>query len=222
MSSSVGSRERTAVHGDADRDRTQELSTENYMTNDERPPATRGAMSTRSIADSAANRRLGLVFALFLALLLTGFLALSPSYPPRSRLFPLLVGVPTFICMVLVILSYVSDTAERVVVAFDAAFFETDADLFEAEEDELDTGGIRRALGWTLATLLAFYLFGFVVTTFGFVYAYMTVEGEHSNRESMLLAMLTTLFMYGLFVLLFEVRLEGGVVPTLILDSLGL
>lgn len=177
-------------------------------------------MSTRAIADTDAKRRLGFAFALVLLLLLAGFLAMTPDYPPRSRLFPLLVGIPTFLCLALVILAYVSDTADRIVLAFDAAFFRTDTDLFESEESELDLGAIRRALGWIIGALLAFYLVGFVVTTLGFVYAYLRIEGQHDRRRSLLLAAVTTAFMYGLFVAVFGVRLGGGLLPTLLLDAL--
>lgn len=179
-------------------------------------------MSARTVAETRATRRIGLVFALFLVLLLVGFLFMSPSYPPRSRLFPLLVAVPTLACMLLVLLSYVSPTADRLVTAFDAAFFDTDSELFETDADELETGRISRALGWAIATLVAFYLFGFVLTTFGFMFAYLSIEGEHGRGESLLLAVITTAAMYGLFVALFGVRLGGGLVPNLVFGTLGL
>lgn len=179
-------------------------------------------MGTRSIAESETKRRLGLLFALFLVLLLAGFLVLTPSYPPRSRLFPLLVVVPTLACMALVLASYVSDTADRIVDAFDAAFFQTDSDLFETEEDVLQTDRIGRALGWAIGSLLAFYLVGFVVTTFALVFAYLTIEGRHSRRRSLLIASVTTVFMYGLFVVLFRVRLDGGLVANVVLDAIGM
>lgn len=178
-------------------------------------------MSTRSIEETETVRRVGILFALSLFFLLAGFLAMTPSYPPRSRLFPVLVAVPAIACMVLVLLSYRFSTVERIVGSFDAAFFESDSDVFESENEMIREGGIRRALGWTVGFLVAIYLFGFVATSFLLVYAYMTFEGEHGTRRSLLVATLTTVCMYALFGLLFGVRLEGGAVLTYLLELAG-
>lgn len=179
-------------------------------------------MSTRSVVKTEPLRKLELGFAIFLTALLGGFIVLGVTYRPRARLFPLLVAVPSFLCMVLIISSYFSERAERVVSAFNAAFFETDSEMLETDTAELKEGGIKRSLGWTVGALIAFYLFGFVLMTLVFIYAYMTIEGDHTRRESGIIALVTTAAMYVLFVVVFGVRLDGGAVFLLLFDVLGL
>lgn len=179
-------------------------------------------MSARSIGETESLRKVGFAFAVFLTLLLVGFITLSLTYRPRSRLFPLLVAVPTFLCMTLVVLSYFSERAERVSAKFNAAFFETDAEMFEEDTNALEEENIGRSIAWVVLTLVAFYLFGFALTTFAFAYAYMTVEGDHSRGTSAILALLTTASAYALFVVTFGVRLDGGAVIVLLFDLLGM
>lgn len=179
-------------------------------------------MSTRSVAETGTLRKLGFGFTTVLTLLLAAFIALSVTYRPRARLFPLIVAVPSFLCMLLILLSYFSERAERLVESFNAAFFETDAEILEEEETKLQESGIRRAIGWTIAALVGFYLFGFVLMTLLFVYAYMIVEGDHDWPRSAIVAVVTTGFMYALFVAVFGVRLDGGAVFRLLFDIVGI
>lgn len=182
----------------------------------------RTTMSTRSIAETDTLRRLGLWFTVVLLLLLAGFIALSLTYQPRSRRFPLLVAVPSFLCIALIALSYFSGRAHRTVERFNAALFEADDELFDQHEDVVRERWIARSIAWVVGMLVAYFLFGFVSMTFVFVLAYLRVEGDHGLSRSTLIALVTTAFAYGLFVFAFGVRLDGGVVTVLVLESLGL
>lgn len=178
-------------------------------------------MSTRSIAETKLLRKLGLAFTVALTLLLVGFVLLSLTYQPRSRRFPLLVAVPALLCMLLIVLSYFSDRAERTIAKFNAALFESDAEILDEDEDEIRERLIGKSIAWTVGMLVAYYLFGFVSMTFAFVYAYLTVEGGHERRRSALIAILSTAFTYALFVLAFGVRLDGGAVTMELLQLFG-
>lgn len=179
-------------------------------------------MSTRSIEKTRSLRKLELGVAIFLTLLLAGFIVLSVRYPPRARLFPLLVAVPSFVCMVLLTSSHFSERVEKLVAAFNTALFESDAEMLEGDTTELEEEGIRRSLGWLVGALVAFYLFGFVLMTFVFIYAYMTIEGDHSRRESGIIAIVTGTVMYLLFVVVFGVRLDGGAIFNFFFDLMGI
>lgn len=179
-------------------------------------------MSTRAINDTRSLRRLELAVAVLLTVFLAGFIVLSLNYPARARLFPLVVAVPAFLCMLLVISARFSERAERLLQTFDAALFETDSERFEQEDTEVNEDAIKRSLGWMVGALVGFYLFGFVLMTLVFVYAYLYIEGDHGRRRSGVIAVLTTLIMYGLFVVVFGVRLNGGAVFVFLFDLLGI
>lgn len=169
-------------------------------------------MSTRSIAKTDRLRKLELAVAVFLTILLIGFIGLAVRYPARARLFPLLVAIPSLLCMLLIISAFFSERAKKFVRSFNTVLFESDTDLLEEDETEVERGQIQRSLGWVIGALVGFYLFGFVLMTFIFVYAYMSYEGGHTRRRSGVLALLTTVAMFALFVVVFGVRLRGGVV----------
>lgn len=180
-------------------------------------------MSTRSIAKTGPLRKLELGVAVFLAAMLAGFIVLSLTYPARARLFPLLVAVPSLLCMLLVIAAQFFDRADRIMTMFDTALFEPDSDMFDSEDEtEIAEGQITRSVAWIVGALVAFYLFGFVLMTLVFVYAHLAYEGGHSRRESGIIAVVTTVVMFLLFVTLFGVRLDGGAVFVLLLDLLDI
>jgi hypothetical protein len=179
-------------------------------------------MSTREITKTEPLRKLEMAVAVFLAILLVGFIVLSLNYPARAQLFPLVVAVPALLCMLLIISANFFDRAERLLEAFNAALFETDAEMFEQETTDVNVDAMKRSLGWLIGALVGFYLFGFVLMTLVFVYAYLYIEGDHSRRRSGTIAVLTTAIMYGLFVAVFGVRLNGGAVFVFFFDLLGI
>lgn len=179
-------------------------------------------MSTRAITKTESLRKLELAVAVFLMLLLAGFIVLSMNYPSRARLFPLLVAIPSFFSMLLIVSAEFSERADDILEAFNTALFEPDTDMFEQESTEVEEGTIQRSLGWLIGALVGFYLFGFVLMTLVFVYGYLFVEGDHSRKRSGIIAAVTTVVMYGLFVAVFGVRLNGGAVFVFLFDVLGI
>lgn len=165
---------------------------------------------------------LGFGFSLALTAVVGTFVGLSLTYGPTSRLVPLVVGVPTLVALVLVTLSYVSPTADRFVSRFNATFFDVDDELFGDEDVSYKHHGVRRSVGWTVGFAVAAYLFGFVVVTLGFVYAYLRHEGGHAARRSAAIAVATTAVLVVLFELVFATPLYPGAVPLAILDAVGL
>lgn len=179
-------------------------------------------MSTRAITKTESLRKLELAVAVFLMALLAGFIVLSLNYPARARLFPLLVATPAFLCMLLIVAAEFSERADDILEAFNTALFEPDTDMFEQETTDVEEGAIKRSLGWLVGALVGFYLFGFVLMTLVFVYAYLFVEGDHSRKRSGIIAAVTTAVMFGLFVVVFGVRLNGGAVFVFLFDVLGI
>lgn len=166
--------------------------------------------------------RLGFVFALGLTTLVGVFVGLALTYGPTSRLVPLVVGVPTLVALALVTLSYVSPAADRFVSRFNATFFDLDDDLFGDEGITYKRHGVRRSVGWTVGFAVVAYLFGFVVVTLGFVYAFLRYEGGHAKRRSAVIAVATAGTLVVLFELVFATPLYPGSIPLLLLDLLGL
>lgn len=162
-------------------------------------------------SDAPTSRSTGFGFSVFLVALIGLSVALSATYSPTSRLIPLVVGVPTLLILILVALSHVSAHARRITDRFDTALFAMDSELLDDDdEQELKPGGVRRGLGWLLALTAGYYLFGFVVATPFFVYGYLRGEGGHPRRQSVVLAIVTTVFLVGLFEIVLETWLYPG------------
>ena len=155
-------------------------------------------------------------FSVFLVLLVGLVVGLALTYSATSQLIPLIVGVPTLLILLLVALSNVSPRVERITDRFETALFSFESDLVEEEADEFKPGGVRRGIAWLLALSVGYYLFGFVAATPVFVYAYLRLEGGHPRKQSLVLAVGTTLFLVGLFEVLLETWLYPGVLVELL------
>lgn len=174
--------------------------------------------ASMTLTDEAAPLEIG--FAAFLTLFVGSLVALALTYSPTSRLVPLVVGVPTFIALALVTLSYVFDPVDRLVSRFNATPITVDSDLFDGEETVYTDRPVTRALAWVVGLLLTMYLFGFVLVTPFFVYAYLTREGGHSRRRSAIIGLVTALSVSTLFELVFATPLYAGAIPNLLLELL--
>lgn len=125
--------------------------------------------------------------------------------------------------MVLVTLSYVSDRADDLITKFDGSLFEIDFELLneEEEDEQINEREIWHGLGWIVGGLLAFYLLGFILSTFLLVFLFMVTRGEHTKREAGAVATGTTIFMYILFVAVFNLILPPGVIIELLLSPIA-
>lgn len=160
-------------------------------------------------------------FALTLTLLLMAFVVSSLNYGPQDRMVPLAIGIPTFLFSILIVLSYISHTADRVNDIFNQTVFAQTGDLSESETEIIDDG-IWRAFSWLLVITVLFYLFGNVLTAFIFTHIYLTREGEHETLRSALIAIAAAAAILVVFEILLERELYPGVVIETILDILGL
>lgn len=171
-----------------------------------------------TLTDEATTLQVG--FAAFLTLFVGTLVALALTYGPTSRLVPLVVGVPTFVALALVTLSYAFEPVDRLVSRFNATPITVDSDLFDSEETVYTDRPVARALAWTVGLLLSTYLLGFVLVVPFFVYAYLTLEGGHSRRRSATIGAVTALAVSALFELVFATPLYAGVIPNLLLELL--
>jgi hypothetical protein len=159
-------------------------------------------------------------FAIFLVVFLGLLIGLALTYGPTSRMIPLIVAVPTFVAVLLVALTHVSETADEVVRRFNAAAFTVGDSVFDQEETVYKNRPVVRSVGWVLGLTVIAYLLGFVVVIPFFVYAYLRREGNHERRKSALIAIGTVMLISGLFEIAFGTPLYVGYIPGLLLELL--
>ena len=84
----------------------------------------RGMQAVFSLDGDALDR----AFALLLLLFFAGLLASTPRYSPDSRLFPIVIGVPTLVLLVALVLAQTSDRFAALFSGF------ASSDLFDLED----------------------------------------------------------------------------------------
>lgn len=159
-------------------------------------------------------------FAVFLVAFLGLLIGLAITYSPTSRMIPLIVAVPTFVAVLLVALSHVSETVNELVDRFNAAAFSVGEDVFAGDETVYKDRPVVRSVGWVLGLTVTAYLLGFVVVIPFFVYGYLRREGNHERRRSALIAIGTVVLISGLFEIAFGTPLYVGYIPELVLEFL--
>lgn len=166
------------------------------------------------------DRRVEFGFAVFLIAFLGLLIGLSMTYGPTSRMIPLIVAIPTFVAVLLIALSHLSETVDALVERFNAAAFTIGEDVFEGDETVYKDRPVVRAVGWVLGLTAIAYLLGFVLVIPFFVYGFLRWEGNHRRRKSALIAIGTVVLISGLFEIVFGTALYVGFIPNLLLELL--
>lgn len=153
----------------------------------------------------------------FFGVLLVYTLALivqAVGYSDAARLFPLIVGVPLVVMLVvnLLLLAFGDRVDLRLVGFFDAV---GELDAVSADTDVDDAARYRREFamfGWVGALIALTWLVGNLVAVAVFVATFVYVH-ERDLGRALLVSGLTFGFIYLLFVVVLDASLYRGVVP---------
>lgn len=154
---------------------------------------------------------------LFVALLLW----LSSGYPPRARYVPQVVAIFSLFCLAL---QFALDAFPRLESLYGTI---EQADVFSIDEGvkaaRLGDDSDRRlefvAYFWLLGLLGGLFVLGFLISIPLYIAFYLRFQAGLSWPRSTIYGALTWLFVYLLFVRLFEIPLYSGMLLDWLLDS---
>ena len=163
------------------------------------------------------GRSLFTLCALFFVLLL---IWLSTGYPPRARYVPQVVAAFTLLCL---LLQLVLDSCPRIAARYHGM---EKTDIFKSDgvKEEPPAGGGPEprleliAFFWLAVLLVSLVLFGFIPSIPFYILFYVRFQAELTWPKSSAYAAGTLLFIYVLFVRLFEIRLYRGILVETFLD----
>ena len=146
---------------------------------------------------------------LFVVLLLW----LASGYPPRARQVPDVVGWFTLICL---IIQLVLDSAPRLSARQSGPRLDDILSVDEQVREARSSGEVEKRLEITAFCWLLFLLFGLVLMGFLvfipiYIFSYLRFQASYKWLKAALYAAGTWLFVYLLFVRLFEIRLYAGI-----------
>lgn len=165
------------------------------------------------------TRQLDRLFALSLLLYFGVLLALTPQYRPGTRLFPLVIGVPTFLllCVLLVTQSSsrVAAFAERFATSEVLAVDEPGVDEAASEEVDGDSLLARRKRVitislWILGLFAAVLVIGFLPAMLLFLLAFYRLYAEEGWVRSILYTAIIWVIMYLIFVIFMGIQFYQG------------
>lgn len=153
---------------------------------------------------------------LFVALILW----LASAYPPRARQVPETVAIFSAICL---LIQLVLDSSPRLASYYGRlekkGFFSVDEKVQEARSSDASEFRLEVvAYGWLAFLLTGLLLFGFLVWIPFYILLYLHFQAALSWLRSLIYAIGTSLFVYLLFVRLFEIRLYPGILLESFLD----
>ncbi len=173
----------------------------------------RGAVDTVFSIDHEQFDR---AFALLLLAFIGVLLADTSNYSDSGQLFPLVIGVPTALLLVLLLITQVSPRVRQFASKYAGAdLFEVDDVMDEFEEDATSGISEERSLQserldvlviclWTLAFFGTIVLIGFLPGTLVFLLAYYRIQADQSIPRTLLFSLL----MWAFVILIFDVVLN--------------
>ena len=158
------------------------------------------------------------LFTLLALLFVVLILWISAAYPPRARQVPEIVALFSLICL---LIQFVLDVSPRLGASYSRAekkgFFTVDEDLLETQTSDGVTPRLELNAHLWLASLLAgLLLLGFLIFIPFYILLYLRYQASLGWFKSAVCGLGTWLFVYLLFVRLFEIRLYPG----MLLESL--
>jgi hypothetical protein len=174
-------------------------------------------METKAPLFQITGRGIFTLCALFFTVI---FLWLSADYPPRARYVPQVVAIFSMICLIMQLgLECFPGLADFYRKVEKAEIFSLD----QAVGEQRRGGGPELRLeivaySWLLVLLGGLLLFGFLISIPLYVLFYLRFQAQLNWLKSALYGVGTWIFVYLLFVRLFEIRLYPGILIQTFLD----
>jgi hypothetical protein len=145
---------------------------------------------------------------------------LASAFPPRARQVPETVAIFSLICL---LIQLVLDSSPRLASYYarveKRGFFSVDEQVQEARSGDATEFRLELvAYCWLAFLLTGLLLFGFLIWIPFYILLYLRIQATLSWLKSLIYAIGTLLFVYLLFVRLFEIRLYPGILLESFLD----
>ncbi|MEE8516809.1 MAG: tripartite tricarboxylate transporter TctB family protein [Alphaproteobacteria bacterium] len=154
-----------------------------------------------------------IAFAFAILAFMFYFIFESYAYKPAIRVFPLLIGFSGVVLCILDIFSNTNTALGRII----NTVFGTEL----AKPDHHEPPKLIKELtifAWMSGLVLGIYVFGFLVMTIVFVFAWMWIQGGRTIKSSLYTSIATFGFIYVLFSVILRYELFIGVVFEYLLD----
>lgn len=152
------------------------------------------------------DTRKNLLVSLVILGLAVTFLLLCQEIEGKGQTVPVLIGwVAVTLCVLDVIAHIDHPIGHAVATALSGAAH------LGAEEERVPLSLETVAVLWMVAATAAIILFGFMVATPAYVFAYMLLHGRKRVLQSGLTALITTLFIWVVFEVLMEYEVYRGI-----------
>lgn len=158
-----------------------------------------------------------LVFTMLMLVLIAAMMVATANYPKAVSIVPFIVGIPTFIVLLLLWLGYICP--EWKLLHSIILLEETDG----IKGDKSDFTGwsqVLNTLGWLLAYYICIFIFGFIVATPVFLAAFFIQKTDLNVTKSILIAIISS-FVIIRFVKSLGIDLWLGAVPKTLPGIIG-
>jgi hypothetical protein len=152
------------------------------------------------------RRRIDLYTSLLILALVTAFLVLSYGLTGKGETVPVLVGWIGFVLCVLDVLAQTDTGLGRRIAMLMSGTAHAVGEGGERPSAKAETVACLWMIGGTVLVIL----FGFLIATPVYVFAYMLLHGRKGVMQSGLTALVTTLFIWVVFERLMEYELFRG------------
>lgn len=158
-----------------------------------------------------------LVFTTLMLVLIAAMMVATANYPKAVSIVPFIVGIPTFIVLLLLWLGYICP--EWKLLHSIILLEETDGRK-GGNSDFTGWGQVLNTLGWLLAYYICIFIFGFIVATPVFLAAFFIQKTDLNVAKSILIAIISS-FVIIQFVKSLGIDLWLGAVPKTLSGIIG-
>ena len=145
-----------------------------------------------------------------LLLVLAGTIVIaSLQYDFRQRIVPLVIGIPTLVMLIAILLSDFSPRLDRIIAMASLG------SLQDAPTENLTASWARIFViaGWLVALSIALFVFGFYVIVPLFLFAFFLVEAKTSAVIAVLSGLVISAVLYVSFPYFLGIEIWPGMVP---------
>lgn len=161
--------------------------------------------------------RYDLLFTLSLLVGVGAFLALTPQYSEDGQLFPLVIGIPTFVLLLGLVIILASPRAKKLAEGFAASDLFDMGDVDDPEtniEQSTDLVEQRQRVivisTWVIILSAMIWVIGFLAGTLVFMIAFYRLQAEQDIRHTLLYSLLTWIVIVVVFVFALNVPFYPG------------